>query len=84
MAEMRKTGAMKRTTIMLPEALHRRAASRARQRGISLGELVRDSLDTALPGLSYEEDPLFEDVIFDGPAPGNLSANHDEYLYEKK
>jgi hypothetical protein len=81
---MRKTAAMKRTTIMLPEALRRRAASRAKQRGISLGELIRDCLDTALPGASYEEDPLFEDVIFDGPAPRDLSAKHDKYLYDKK
>ena len=74
---------MKRTTIMLPEALRRRAASRAKQRGISLGELIRTSLDTALPAAS-EEDPLFEDVIFDGPAPRDLAAKHDQYLYDKK
>lgn len=84
MAAMRKTGAMKRTTIMLPEALRRRAAFRARQRGISLGELIRDSLDAALPGVAYAQDPLFEDAIFDGPAPRDLSANHDKYLYAKK
>ena len=81
---MRKTEAMKRTTIMLPEALRRRAASRAKQRGISLGELIRVSLDTAVPAASYDEDPLFEDVIFDGPAPRDLSAKHDRYLYDKK
>jgi hypothetical protein len=81
---MRKTAAMKRTTIMLPDALRRRAASRAEQRGISLGELIRNSLETALPAASYEEDPLFEDVVFDGPAPRDLSAKHDKYLYDKK
>ena len=80
---VRKSEAMKRTTIMLPEALRRRAASRARQRGISLGELIRDSLDASLPGVSYEQDPLFEDVIFDGPAPRDLSASRDKYLYDK-
>src|SRR5262249_53904573 len=64
---MKRMAAMKRTTVMLPEALRRRAAFRARQRGISLGELIRDSLDAALPGASYDQDPLFEDVIFDGP-----------------
>jgi hypothetical protein len=84
MAVMKTTAAMKRTTIMLPEALRRRAALRARQRGISLGELIRDSLDAALPGVAYEQDPLFEDVIFDGPAPRDLSARHDRYLYNKK
>jgi hypothetical protein len=81
---MRKPAAMKRTTIMLPEALRRRAAIRASQRGISLGELIRDSLDAALPGASYEHDPLFEDAVFDGPAPRDLSAKHDRYLYDKK
>ena len=76
--------AMKRTTIMLPEALRRRAAIRASQRGISMGELIRDSLNAALPGVSYEQDPLFEDAVFDGPAPRDLSAKHDKYLYDKK
>ena len=81
---MRKTGVMKRTTIMLPETLRRRAASRAKQRGISLGELIRVALDTAVPAASYGDDPLFEDVIFDGPASRDLSAKHDKYLYNKK
>ena len=79
-----RRSAMKRTTIMLPEDLRRRAMTRARQRGVSLGELIRDSLDAALPGVSYEagSDPLFEDVVFDGPAPRDLSTRHDKYLYD--
>lgn len=80
---MRALG-MKRTTIMLPEDLRRRALFRAKQRGVSLGALIRDSLDAALPDVTYEAqlDPLFEDVVFDGPAPADLSANHDKYLYD--
>ena len=79
-----KAGAMKRTTIMLPGELRRRALLRARQKGISLGELIRHSLDAALPGVTYEtrSDPLFEDVVFDGPAPADTSANHDKYVYD--
>lgn len=75
---------MKRTTIMLPEDLRRRALFRAKQRGVSLGELIRDSLDAALPDVTYDmhRDPLFEDVVFDGPAPADVSANHDKYLYD--
>ncbi len=75
---------MKRTTIMLPEDLRRRAIFRARQRGVSLGELIRDSLDAALPNVSYDtgKDPLFEDAVFDGPAPRDLSTRHDKYLYD--
>ena len=57
MAPMKKSAAMKRTTIMLSEALR--------------------------PGISYERDPLFEDAVFDGPAPRDLSAKHDNYLYDK-
>jgi len=79
-----RVSAMKRTTIMLPEDLRRRALFRAKQTGVSLGELIRDSLDAALPKVTHdaERDPLFEDVIFDGPAPADLSANHDQYLYD--
>ena len=79
-----RPSAMKRTTIMLPEDLRRRALLRASQKGVSLGELIRDSLDAALPGATYEAqgDPLFEDVVFDGPAPSDLSVNHDKHLYD--
>ncbi len=85
MAHM-KPAAMKRTTIMLPEGLRRRALSRAKQKGVSLGELIRDSLDAALPAMSYdvEHDPLFEDVFYDGPAPADISAKHDKYLYDEE
>lgn len=75
---------MKRTTIMLPEDLRRRAIVRAGQKKVSLGELIRDSLTAALPDVSYDigDDPLFEDVVFDGPAPKDLSRRHDKYLYD--
>ena len=79
-----KASAMKRTTIMLPEDLRRRALFRAKQTGVSLGELIRDSLNSALPDATYDaqRDSLFEDVIFDGPAPADMSTNHDKYLYD--
>lgn len=75
---------MKRTTIMLPTELRHRALRSARKRGVSLGELIRESLDAALPTEVYEasEDSLFESVVFDGPAPRDLSSKHDRYLYD--
>jgi hypothetical protein len=75
---------MKRTTVMLPEDLRRRALLLARQKGVSLGELIRDSLGAALPGVTYDAhaDPLFENVVFDGPGPADVSAKHDRYLYD--
>jgi hypothetical protein len=75
---------MKRTTVMLPEDLRSRALLLAKRKGVSLGELVRDSLSAALPGVTYDAhaDPLFEDVVFDGPGPDDVSAKHDRYLYD--
>ncbi len=79
------SGAMKRTTIMLPEDLRRRAMFKARQRGVSLGELIRNSLEASLPGSSNDpgKDPLFEDAVFEGPTPRDLARRHDDYLYEE-
>ena len=77
---------MERTTIMLPAALKSRAIGWARERGISLGELLRESLERALDHLIKERrvlDPLFsDDAVYDGDAPLDLSENHDRYLYK--
>lgn len=76
---------MKRTTLMLPEELKARAERRAFERGISLGQLVRESVESALSTSDEEhraKDPLFaDDVIYEGEAPRDLSEAHDEYLY---
>ena len=56
------------------------------RRAYQLGELIRDSLDAALPAVSYdaERDPLFESVVYDGPAPADSAAKHDKYLYDEE
>jgi hypothetical protein len=75
---------MKRTTIRLPEALRRRALSWARRKGVSLEELIRDSLDASLQASTdnAEKDPLFEDVAYDGPSPRNGATTRDKHLYD--
>lgn len=79
---------MKRTTVMLPDELKARAERKAFERGISLGHLVRESIETALSTTDDErraKDPLFaDDVNYDGEAPPDLSEAHDEYLYGAK
>jgi hypothetical protein len=75
---------MQRTTIMLPPALKLRAERRARELGISLGELIRTSLafrvETATP--VDRDDPLLsDDAVFNGQAPADLAQRHDTYLY---
>ena len=53
----------------------------ARGKGVSLASLIRDSLDAALPAPGAGKDPLFEDSVFEGPAPADLAAEHDRHLY---
>jgi hypothetical protein len=75
---------MQRTTIMLPPGLKNRAARRAHELGISLGELIRQSLDAQLNRRPepLHEDPMFaDDEVFQGEAPDDSSKNHDRYLY---
>jgi hypothetical protein len=75
---------MQRTTIMLPPDLKRRAQQRAYADGISLGELIRRSLESAVaePQRTRGEDPLFADSqVFTGDAPTDLAGDHDRHLY---
>ena len=76
---------MLRTTVMLPSSLKNKAQAFASKKGISVGELIRKSLeDTLLQAKSaLPNDPFFEDThFFTGDIPTDLSANHDEYLYD--
>jgi hypothetical protein len=75
---------MKRTTIMLPEDVKARAERRAKRLGISLAQLIRNSLELLLgdrvPGPG--EDPFFADTaVYAGRAPKDLAASHDRFLY---
>jgi hypothetical protein len=75
---------MQRTTIMLPRDLKERAMREAQARGVSLGELIRDSLTAALrrDGSQAADDPLIADqAVFEGPIPADTSERHDELLY---
>jgi hypothetical protein len=69
---------------MLPVDLKQRASTLAGRLGISLGELIRQSLEAALRGNAGEvrEDPLFLDqAVYRGSVPANLSVDHDDFLY---
>ncbi len=69
---------------MLPEELRRRAYRRARECRVSLGEVIRESLEAALPPppQTPADDPLFaDDAVFRGRAPRDLASAHDRYLY---
>lgn len=76
---------MRRTTVMLPADLRRRAFRRAKQQGVSFGVIVRESLDAALPAIEGAggDDSLFADGdVWRGRGPASLSRDHDRFLYD--
>lgn len=78
---------MHRTTIMLPSSLKNRAHVFASKLGISIGELIRESLEEKLhqAKTAKKSDPFFDDLnFFDGEIPADLSAKHDEYLKKNR
>ena len=75
---------MKRTTVMIPDDLKIRAASRAHSVGISLGEFIRQSSEKALRANTdgVLNDPFLTDnSIYEKETPVDLAQNHDKYLY---
>jgi len=78
---------MKRTTVMLPADLRRRAIRRAKDKGVSFGLVVRESLDAALPAFEGAggDDPLFMDgAVWRGRVPRALAREHDRFLYDSE
>lgn len=73
---------MNRTTILLPAELRAKASAHARQKGISLGELIRRSLEAAVSRRPAGGDMLLADrAVYSGDAPADLSERHDDHLY---
>ena len=76
---------MKRTTIMLPATLKRKAEAHAKRRHLSLGGYIRQSLEQSIRhdanGHDKSHDPLFNtDIVFEDNGPPDLAENHDKYL----
>jgi hypothetical protein len=75
---------MERTTVMLPNSLKVQAGRLARQRHISVGTLVRESLEDKINAFESksDRDPFFADEhVYMGLSPAQLSLKHDDYLY---
>lgn len=79
-----------RTTVVLPDSLKQRAITRAREQGISFGELVRRAVERMLlapprgAGRKKTGDRFWDNLeIYDG-GPSDAAARHDDYLYNGK
>lgn len=73
---------LRRTTVMLPADLKLKAVRTASQRGISLGELIRQTLSNSCATKTDKKNVFVADKItFDGDVPEDASTNLDHYLY---
>lgn len=82
------TETMIRTQVYLPRRIHEKLRQRAEQHGLTLAVQIRAALEDYLDrveaqeddGILHADDPIFQMAgIFSGP--GDLSVNHDHYLY---
>ena len=73
--------------IQLPDRLIERAERSAEKMGISLNELIRETLELRLLKAEpdWENDPFLSDrEVYEGPTPSDLVENLDDYLYGSK
>ncbi len=77
---------MHRTTILLPESIRLKAIRYAQKQGISLGELIRTSLEMRMSsnGQIINATDIFmnDKRVYSEKIPKDLSKQHDNYLYE--
>jgi len=74
---------MQRTTILLPEDLHRKASKAARTQGISLSELIRQRLSDCVESQKPSKAAFFSRQPWTGSGADDVAAKHDDYLYGK-
>jgi hypothetical protein len=74
---------MTRTTILLPTSLRNAAIRQARRQGVSMGALIRQSLErTVSAEVAPDEDAFLADRrVARRRSPGNVAAEHDRHLY---
>ena len=78
---------MTRVTIALPDELKERAERTAAEKGTSLEEFLRETVERRLKRLElpWTEDPFFADqTVYEGPIPIDIVEHHDDYLYGDK
>jgi hypothetical protein len=76
---------MTRMTVELPTPLKSRISRAARQRRMTVGQFVRQSLENAVAAPARSnKGTMFDLEVFKGKAPADVSANVDAYLYGAK
>ncbi len=78
---------MTQVTILFPDDLKERAERTAAEKGISLEEFVRETVERHLQKLELprSEDPYFaNNSVYEGDTPTDVVERFDDYLYGDK
>jgi hypothetical protein len=80
---------MVRTQVYLSRDIYRRLQARAEKQGLTLAVQIREALEDyverveseADDGILHADDPIFQMIGMADSGLGDLSVNHDHYLY---
>ncbi|HEY4690194.1 MAG TPA: ribbon-helix-helix domain-containing protein [Anaerolineae bacterium] len=80
---------MVRTQVYLPRKIHEQLQARAEKQGLTLAVQIREALadyierveSEADDGILHADDPIFQLIGSVSSKEGDLSINHDHYLY---
>lgn len=83
---MKRLVSEKRTQVYFPEDLYRKVARKAREEAKSSAQIIREAVVEYLEKkkeqeIDWDNDPIFKAVGFFASDTGDLSINHDHYLY---
>lgn len=80
---------MVRTQVYLPRHIYQKLQARAERQGLTLAVQIREALENYIErvetevddGILHADDPIFQMIGMFDSGLGDLSVNHDYYLY---
>jgi len=85
---MKRMVSEKRTQVYFPDEVYRKIQKHARAEDKSSAQVIREAVEKYLEEktgeVDWDNDPLLLSVGLVEDGPGDLSANHDDYLYGGK
>lgn len=78
----------KRTQVYFPIEVYRKIEKQARYEDKSSAQIIREAVEKSLAendrAVDWQNDPLFQAIGILESTSGDLSENHDAYIYGKK
>ena len=85
---MKRMVSEKRTQVYFPNEVYRKIEKQARAEDKSSAQIIREAVEKFLAdkntAIDWQNDPLFQAVGILESKAGDLSENHDAYIYGKR